>query len=388
MGEVLKYRDRTNTDCEKWDGMGEVFGERHLLPLWVADMDFESPSCIKEALQKYVQNGIYGYYRPPEQYMQSFIDWEKERHSYEIKREWVRFVPGVVQSIYWMVQSVTVDGDHVLVMPPVYYPFFNAVEETGRKLSKCPLICENGYFKMDFDTMERKIVEDNVKLFILCSPHNPAGRVWKREELARALYICKKHSVFVIADEIHQDLILGNAPQTAVGTVADGYEAMATVTSATKTFNIAGCQNAFIIIEDDKVRKKFDQTVSRIHMTEGSSFGYIAVQAAYSQGREWLELILEKLRENYACLKKLVEKKLPGAVLSPLEGTYLAWLDLSNYISGEHIRKVVQEKCGLAVDYGEWFGGAEYASCIRINLATKTELIEIAIERLASELKK
>lgn len=387
MVESLTYKNRKNTNCEKWDGMGETFGETDLIPLWVADMDFESPSCVKKALSEYVQSGIYGYYRPPVNYIQSFIKWEKEQHSYEIKEEWVRFVPGVVPAIYWMVQTMTEKGDHVLVMPPVYYPFFHAVQETDRILSRCPLICENGCYKMNFDMMERKIVEEKVKLFILCSPHNPVGRVWTREELKRVLDICNKYNVFVISDEIHQDLIPGKMPQIPAGTVGDSYKNLATVTSGTKTFNIAGCQNAFIIIENEEIREKFDKTAARIHMTEGSSFGYVAVEAAYSCGKEWLELVLKKIWENYNCLKKQVEKILPDAVLSPLEGTYLAWLDLSAYVPGEQIQKVVQEKCGLAVDYGEWFGGDEYASCIRINLATKTEFIQTAVERLAAEVK-
>ena len=387
MKEVLTFRDRQNTNCEKWDGLADQFGQSDLLPLWVADMDFEAPLCVQEALAAYLKTAVYGYYHPPKEYLESFIKWEADWHTYQVEKEWIRFVPGVVPAIYWMIQTVTKPQEHVLILPPVYYPFFHAIEESDRRLSQCPLrYGEDGSYTMDLRGIEQCIKEEQVKLFLLCSPHNPAGRVWKREELKAVLDLCKKYHVFVLADEIHQDLILEPNKQIAAATVGDYDSILVTVTSATKTFNIAGCQNAFIILPDAEIRRKFDQTLCRLHMKEGSSFGYVAVQAAYTYGRPWLELVRKQILENYNCLKTKLIKLLPEAILTPLEGTYLAWINLEAYLKNADVCETVQGKCHLAVDYGEWFGGEQYRSFIRINLATKQEYIEEAVKRLAKEL--
>lgn len=383
MQETVKYRDRKNTDCEKWDGLKEQFGKAELLPAWVADMDFEAPACVQEALRKYVDFNVYGYYKVPEDYWQSFISWERKYHSYQVKKEWIRFVPGVVPAIYWLIQMLTGEGDSVLVMPPVYYPFFHAAEETGRRLIRCPLRCRNGVYEMDTELFKRKIKEEKVRLFILCSPHNPVGRVWTRKELKTILDLCLENHVFVIADEIHQDLITGEREQTAAAAVGSYDSILITLTSAAKTFNLSGCQNGFLIIPDSGLRQRYDETARRLHLTEGGSFGYIAVQAAYQGGRQWLEKVLCLVRDNYVCLKEALSQSLPEAVVSPLEGTYLAWVDLSGAVKKERVKELVQNRCGLAVDFGEWFGGREYEGYIRINLATSRENVKEIADRLS-----
>lgn len=382
MKEHVIYSERKNTDCEKWDGLREQYGREDLLPVWVADMDFEAPKCVKRALKDAVDRNVYGYYRVPDSYYEAIMDWEKKYQGYEIKREWIRFIPGVVPAIYWLVQKWAKSGESVCVMPPVYYPFLNSIKETGRKLVECPLVHKSGRYEMNLELFERQIQEEDVKVFILCSPHNPVGRVWKREELKAVLDICKKHHVYVIADEIHQDIVVNGNQKITAATVGDYNEILVTLTSASKSFNLAGFQNAYIIIPDEKIREEYDELARYAHFTEGSMLSYIAVRAAYTEGREWLESVLDKIEENYHILKRELEEKLPEAVLTPLEGTYLAWVDLSAYIEPERTVEVILDQCHLAVDFGEWFGGKEYQSFVRINLATSSENVQEVVKRL------
>lgn len=367
--------------------MERVFGDSDLLPMWVADMDFEAPECVKEAIVKYAADGLYGYYRVPDAYYDAFIAWEKNYHNYDVKREWIQYVPGVVPALYWLVQVLTSVGDHVAVMPPVYPPFYSAVKDNNRKLAKCPLLNENGKYTMDLERFEALMSEKQVKLFILCSPHNPAGRVWSEQELRAVLEICRRYGVYVVADEIHQDLIMSGHEQISAAVVGDYGDMLVTLTSATKTFNIAGCQNAFLVIQDEAIRKRLEKITKTIHAEEGNAFGYIAVQAAYEGGREWLDDLLQQVEVNYRVLKTELAAHLPQAVISPLEGTYLAWVDMRAYLAPGEIKAVVQDSAGLAVNFGNLFGGGDYASYIRINLATRQESVEAAAKRLIDAIK-
>lgn len=382
MMETIIYKDRENTNCEKWDGLQEQYGQSGLLPMWVADMDFEAPACVQKALKAYIEFNVYGYYKVPTGFYQSFIDWEKNYHNYNVKREWLRVMPGVVPAIYWCVQMLTEAQDSVVVMPPVYYPFFHAVKETGRNVVECPLKRDGDSYTMDMELFEKLVCQEQVKVLILCSPHNPVGRVWTRQELKEVLDLCKEHHVYMIADEIHQDLIMEGQKQITAATVGDYDEILLTVTAATKTFNLAGCQSAFLIVPDEKLRLRCDEMLKKLHLSEGNSFGYVAVQAAYENGRSWLEQALAVIRGNYQYLKKELEDQLPKAVVAPLEGTYLAWVDLSAYIEPGKTEEIIQRKCQLAVDYGEWFGGKEYEQFIRLNLATRTKNVKEAVERI------
>lgn len=380
--ETIVYKNRENTNCEKWDGLQEQYGQIGLLPMWVADMDFEAPSCVREALKSYVEFNVYGYYKVPEAFFQSFIDWEKNYHNYEVKKEWMRVMPGVVPAIYWCVQMLTEAKDSVAVMPPVYYPFFHAVKETGRKLVECPLKRNEASYVMDVDLFEKLVCQKKVKVLLLCSPHNPVGRVWTKQELKEVLDLCKEHHVYVIADEIHQDLIMEGQTQITAASAGDYNEILLTVTAATKTFNLAGCQSAFLIVPDEKLRARCDEMLEKLHLTEGNSFGYVAIQAAYENGRPWLEQVLMLIKENYQYLKQELEERLPDAVVAPLEGTYLAWVDLSAYIEPGKTKEFIQRRCRLAVDYGEWFGGKEYEQFIRLNLATRIENVKESVKRI------
>ena len=252
-----------------------------------------------------------------------------------------------------------------------------------RALVESHLINKDGYYRIDFEDFEEKILDQGVKLFILCSPHNPIGRVWDRDELVGLLDICKRNGVYVIADEIHQDIIIGDKFQYTAASLGDYSKILVTLTAATKTFNLAACQNSFLIIEDEDIRARYDAFAEKIRSTSGNAFGYIAVQAAYEAGRDWLEEVLGLIRANYSLLKEGLALRLPEARLTPLEGTYLAWLDLGAYLGPDDIEDTIKNKCGLAVDFGSWFGGQKYAGFIRINLATSRENIEILLDRLS-----
>lgn len=385
MSQVI-YKDRLGTDCNKWDGCEEKFGDEHLLPLWVADMDFEAPSCVKQALKEYVDFGVFGYYQIPNRYYEAFINWEKTYHDYDVKKEWIRFAPGVVPAFNWLIHILTNERDGVLITPPVYYPFKDAVVNNNRTLVESPLMRLEDHYELDYEDFERKIKEQNVKLFIFCTPHNPVGRVWKRDEIVKALDICKKYGVYVIADEIHQDIIMDGYQKVTAAATGNYDEIMVTLTAATKTFNLAGCQNSIVVIPNESLRKRYDDYLTRLRITGGNAFGYIAVQSAYEGGRKWLDEVLNIIEENYHLMKSILEEKLPKVWIPKLEGTYLMWIDLGAYVSADEIESVIQKDCGLAVDYGSWFGGEAYGTFIRVNLATREENIRLAAEKIVEVL--
>ena len=386
--EELKYVNRRNTNCGKWDGLSYMFGRDDLIAMWVADMDFQAPECVKEAIIQYAEQGVFGYYAVPSTYYEAFAEWEKKHYGFEIKKEWMRFSPGVVAGFNWAIQMLTDPGDSVIVMTPVYYPFMNAILNNERKLITCDLINENGNYTIDYENFEKKILENDVNLFVLCSPHNPVGRVWKKEELTRMLEICKKHNVYVISDEIHQDLTYEGHKNVPAYMAGDFEEMLITMTAPSKTFNLAGVQNSIILIANEKLRKQWDKLVEKIRVKEGNTFGYIATEAAYKNGEEWYKAVKCQIVKNFHYLHNTLKEKLPSAVVTPLEGTYLAWVDLSACEDPEKIQDKVINECKLAVDFGDWFGGEKYKGFIRMNLATSYENVVNATESLVRCFKK
>ena len=381
MDEPILYVDRKGTHCEKWDGLGERFGREDLLALWVADMDFRVPQCVLEAEKDYLDTGVFGYYHPSEGYYQAFMDWEQERHGYSVQREWLRFSPGVVPAINWLIQIFTEPQDRVLVLTPVYYPFLHAVRDNERTLVACQLVHQDGQYTVDLAAFEAAIAENQVRLFIMSSPHNPVSRVWRREELTAMLDICKKHGVLVLSDEIHQDLTFDGHKHIPSATAGDYSHMVITLTAASKTFNLAGCQNAFVVLPDAKLRKEYDAFTKRIHIREGNPFGYIAVEAAYRGGKAWLQQVQEIIWNNYGYLREQLAIHLPKACVTPLEGTYLMWVDFAAYLQPEEMERFFEETCGIAVDYGAWFEG-DGQSHIRNNLATSRENVEKAFSSI------
>ncbi len=381
--------ERKGTYSLKWDALDKRFGNANLTSMWVADMEIKAPKEVIEALKERCEHGVFGYSYVSDEYYNSVINWLKEKHNYEIKKEWLRFTNGVVTAIYCFVNIFTKVDDAILILTPVYYPFHNAVKDNNRKLITCDLKNTDGYFTIDYEEVEKKIVENNVKLFIQCSPHNPAGRVWKEEELAKILEICKKHNVLVISDEIHQDIIMKGYKHIPSAIVANGKYAdnLITVSAASKTFNLAGLIHSNIIISNDELRKKYDKEIKKINQTEINILGMLATQVAYEKGSEWLENVKEIIEDNFNYLKTELNKHIPEITITNLEGTYLVFLDLRKIIPIDKVKEFIQDKCNLAIDFGEWFG-ASFKGFIRINLATDPEIVKKAVESIIFEYKK
>ena len=383
---LVKYANRQNTNCRKWDYQVEMFGQEGLLPFWIADMDFESPECVKEALQNYVTSGVFGYYKEPNSYYEAFINWERQYHSYEIKKEWLRFSPGIVAGFNWIIRFMTKPQDSIIVLTPVYYPFLNAVTNNNRNLITSELINTNGIYSIDFEDFEKKIVEHNVSLFIHCSPHNPIGRVWTELELKTLFDICRKHNVFVISDEIHQDFVFETNTHIPAFKVGNYEDMMITLCAASKTFNLAGGQNSNVIIPNETIRQKWDTFANELHVLNGSPFGYIATEAAFNYGRPWLEEVKQIILENYYYMKETLTTAFPNIIVTPLEGTFLSWIDMSAYLTSENIKDFMENKCHLAFDYGDWFGGTKSDTFIRMNLATSKANVEKAVNSIIANM--
>ena len=381
--------ERKGTYSLKWDALDKRFGNADLISMWVADMEIKAPKEVIEALKERCEHGVFGYSYVSDEYYNSVINWLKEKHNYEIKKEWLRFTNGVVTAIYCFVNIFTKVDDAVLILTPVYYPFHNAVKDNNRKLITCDLKNTDGYFTIDYEEVEKKIVENKVTLFRQCSPHNPAGRVWKEEELAKILEICKKHNVLVISDEIHQDIIMKGYKHIPSAIVANGKYAdnLITVSAASKTFNLAGLIHSNIIISNAELRKKYDEEIKKINQTEINILGMLATQVAYEKGSEWLENVKEIIEDNFNYLKTELNKHIPEITITNLEGTYLVFLDLRKIIPIDKVKEFIQDKCNLAIDFGEWFG-ASFKGFIRVNLATDPEIVKKAVENIITEYKK
>ena len=384
--EQLVFQDRRGTNCMKWDGMQRSFGAEDLEAFWVADMDFHAPQCVRDALRNWADTAVFGYYMAPESFLESFMEWEKNEHRAVVERDWIRFSPGIVTGLYWAVAAFSDPGDAVAVIKPVYYPFFSAVKDTGRKLVSCNLRNENGVYSVDYEALEQLFREERPKILIMSSPHNPVGRVFLREELERICALCETYGVLVLSDEIHQDLVYEghrhiptmNVKKTGVVTFASG----------SKTFNLAGLQNSFVVIPDADLREKFDAYLNtHVAIHGGCVAGDLATEAAFRGGRPWLNSVRRLVRENFAVIRDILSEHAPKAIVTELEGTYLMWIDIRAYVSdAEGVKTLVQDRCKLAVDFGDWFGGEDFVGFIRLNLATPTESCIRAAKLLAAAL--
>ena len=375
--------DRKNTNSLKWDALDVRYGDQDLISMWVADMEIKSPKEIIEALKNRCEHGVFGYSYASDEYYSALISWLKENHNFNIEKDWIRFSQGVVTAIYCFINIFTKINDSVLILTPVYYPFHNAVKDNNRKLITSDLINNNGYFTINYEDVEKKIIENDVKLFIQCSPHNPAGRVWKEDELRKMLEICKKYNVLVVSDEIHQDLVLKGNKHIPAATVDNCKYAdnIITVKAASKTFNLAGLTHSNIIISNPKIRENFDLEFKKINQTEVNILGMLATQVGYEKGKKWLENLIDLIQDNYDYLKSELNKNIPDIIVTPLEGTYLAFLDLRKIISVNEIKNFIQDKARLAIDFGEWFGGS-FKGFIRLNLATDPQIVKKAVSNI------
>jgi len=381
---IEKYAvERLGTNSLKWDALDRRFGDPNLLAMWVADMEFRTPDEVIKAVTDRVSHGVYGYSYVTDSYYDSVIKWHENRHKVTIKKEWFRFSLGVVASLYWIVDAFTKPGESVMIITPVYYPFHNAVKDNDRKLVRSELINTNGVYTIDFEDFENKIVENQVKLFIQCSPHNPVGRVWTETELDKILSICQKHGVLVVSDEIHQDIIIGDKEFIPAARVGNGkyLDNLITVNAASKSFNLACLLNSHVFISNESIRKQYDAYAKIANQIEVNILGLVATEAAYDYGEEWLSGLLNVIKHNYNYLKTQLAERAPKIVLAELEGTYLTWLDLRAYVKPEDTKAFIQGKCNLAVDFGEWFSD-ECQGFVRLNMATEPRYVEQAVENI------
>ena len=383
MSKLVHYVDRRGSACLKWDLLERIYGDKDILSMWVADMDFRCPACVHEAMQEQMRYGAYGYSALHTRFMKAFAQWEKDRQGYAVDLNHLRYAPGVVPAVNWCVETMTQPGDSIMTLPPVYYPFFAAVTANDRKLVLSSLRRSGERYEMDFADMEEKIAGEKVKLLIFCSPHNPVGRVWTREELEKLVALCRKYQVTIVSDEIHQDYVFAPAKHIPLGTLEPS---TVTLTAPSKTFNLAGMQTAVAVIPDDALREKWDAFTKRLHLNSGSTFGYLAGEAAYLHGQDWLEEAKEIIYGNYLYLRQTLLAELPDLVIPPLEGTYLMWVDFGAYVKPQDQKEFFTKKCRLALDYGAWFKG-DGDTFARFNLATSRENVEQAARSVINALK-
>ena len=360
-----------------------------LLSLWVADMDFQCPQPVIEAIKKRANEEIYGYnWHKTPAYYDAVTDWMHRRHGWKVDPDWITFSPGIVPAIYMMVQTFSNIGDKIIIQSPVYYPFFSAITNNGRHVLINQLHYENKSYKFDLEDFEEKAKDPLTKIFILCSPHNPVGRVWTQQELKRIGEICLENDILVIADEIHHDLILPGYQHTLFSTISEDFEQNTIMcTAPSKTFNMAGLQISNIIIPNEKIRESFNHTIlhrNGIHIP--NTFGIVGMIAAYNDGLEWLEQVLQYINSNFKYLKEFVENELPDVDFIDPEGTYLAWLDFKGIgMNDEELKNLMLKKAKVVLDDGTMFGpGGEGFE--RINLACPKSILESCMERIVKAL--
>ncbi|MCA9928336.1 MAG: pyridoxal phosphate-dependent aminotransferase [Anaerolineales bacterium] len=387
--------DRIGTYSVKWEFVPEnevltfsdaahaKYGNERLLPLWVADMDFQSPQAVIDALSARVAHGIFGYTVPDDGYFETIVDWISRRYGYAIEKEWIALTPGVVPALHMLVETFLQPGDKVLVQRPVYYPFFSAVENNGCEIVSNSLVYENGRYHMDFDDLAAKAADPGVRMAILCSPHNPVGRVWTREELTRFGEICMANDVLIVSDEIHCDLIFNGHTFTSFATIGERFlQNNIICTAPSKTFNLAGLKTSNIIIPDREKREAFVATSRGHGIYGGNALGPVATAAAYKHGEPWLEAVLAYIEANYHFMTAYLTEHLPQLKVVPLEGTYLVWVDFRALGLDTKARKALMMKeAKVFLDEGEMFG-PEGEGFERFNLACSRSILAEALERI------
>lgn len=379
-----KITDRRNTKSLKYDFAEKRGMAKDILPLWVADMDFMVSSYITEALEKMVSHGIFGYSESKEDYFEALSSWTKRHYNWEINERWLVKTPGVVFALAMAVKGYTEKGDSVLIQQPVYYPFAEVIEDNDRKLVVNELKqSDDGKYYIDYEDFENKIITENVKLFFLCNPHNPVGRVWTKDELIKLGNICLKHNVIVVSDEIHADFSF-KIKHTVFANISDEFRDISIVcTSPSKTFNIAGLQVSNIFIANDGLRKKFKKQIDGAGYSQLNLSGLVACEAAYRFGDEWLSAVLEYIKSNAAYVEEFLKERLPKVKMTELEGTYLVWLDFRGYgLDDTEINKKIVKDAGLWLDKGSMFGKSG-VGFQRINIACPRSILTEALERLA-----
>lgn len=381
-----KLVKRENTASVKYDLREKIFGNAEVIPLWVADMDFETPDFIRNAVATRAKHPIYGYSFRDDTYVESIRSWIRKRHQWETQSDWFVFSPGIVPAVNFAVLSLTQPGDGVMIQPPVYFPFFSAIEDHQHKLLTNQLTYENGAYSIDFNDFEEKAKQS--KLFIMSSPHNPVGRVWTKDELAKMGEICLRHEVIILSDEIHNDLILPGNKHTVMASVSDEIAALTiTCIAPSKTFNMAGLATSSVIISNPELRKKFSGFIDRLHLSMGNLFGTVASVAGYTYGDRWVDELMKYVEKNVAYLRDYLTEYTPIKLIDP-QATYMAWLDFTaTGLDDEKIKNKLIVKAGVGLSHGPIFGpGGEGFQ--RINLATPKAVLEEAALKIANTFRK
>ncbi|MCH4148406.1 MAG: pyridoxal phosphate-dependent aminotransferase [Prevotella sp.] len=370
-----KETQRRGTNSYKWD----IVKEEDILPLWVADMDFEVAPCIKEALLKRVEHGIFGYTLVPESYYQAVINWFHRRHQWDIERDWMLYTTGVVPAISCAIKALSMPGEKVLVQTPVFNCFFSSIRNNGCEVLENELKREGDTYKIDFEDFERKCSDEKTTIFLLCNPHNPAGRVWSKEELKMMNDICMKHNVRVISDEIHCELVMPGQQYTPFAAVCDDcLNNSITLNSPSKSFNIAGLQIANIICKDPSIRRRIDRAININEVCDVNPFGPIALEAAYNHGEDWLDELNQYLWGNYQALKDFFLENLPQLEVLRLEGTYLVWIDITALeLTSDEATELLLKEGKVLVNSGTLYGKKAGQGYLRINIAcSRNRLME------------
>ncbi len=379
--------DRKHTFAIKYDLAQRRNKPLDAISLWVADMDFKTAPCIQKALVERAEHGIFGYSVPDNRYYDAVKKWFNERHHFDVQNEWIVNTPGVVFAISCAIKAFSNEGDGVLIQKPVYYPFFNTIKTLNRRVVNNPLVLKNGTYEIDFEDLEHKIVSDKVKLFIFCSPHNPGGRVWKKDELERLSKLCIRHNVLVVSDEIHSDITFNENRHTVYASLSEQAAQNCIIcTSPSKTFNLAGLQFSNIFIPNREIRLMFKKEIDRTGYDEPSLMGIAAAVAAYEDGGEWFDAAKQYIWQNILFVKNFIVAHCPKIKVIEPEGTYLLWLDFSAFteLSDRQISDRILQNAKVWLDEGSMFG-AEGEKFQRINCATPRTILANALERICTE---
>lgn len=375
--------DRKGTNAVKLERCKALFGTEDVLPLWVADMDFRTPDFILNAINQRLEHPVLGYTTTPKEFYPLMQQWITSHHNWQVKREWIGFLPGIVPGLSFAVQSLTKPGDEIIVQSPVYYPFFNVIKNNHRILVNNQLIEKDGKYVMDYDDLESKINE-KTKLFIFCNPHNPGGRVWTRDELAKMAAVCEKHNITIISDEIHADMVLpGNTAHTPLATVSEWAEQhTVTFMAPTKVFNMPGLISSGYIIPNAALRHQFAEYLEASEMNAGNIFAYIGAMAAYQHGEAWRVEMLDYVQKNIEYVADFLKNNVPQVVPMIPEASFLVWLDCRDLgMETDELHQFFSLKAGLGLNKGTIFGpGGEYH--LRLNVACSRRILEQAMEQL------
>ncbi|MGB4439268.1 MAG: MalY/PatB family protein [Sedimentibacter sp.] len=382
-----KVIDRSDSYAVKYDERDKNFGTSDLIPLWIADMDFETAKPIKDAVLKRAEQGIYGYTSKPDSYFQAFCDWQKKRNNWEVNKKLVSFSPGVVPSLSVIVREFTDNKDKVLIQTPVYPEFYDVVEAWDRTVLESQLVEKHGIYSIDFEDFEEKLKLEP-KLFILCNPQNPVGRVWSREELIKITNLCLKYNVMIASDEIHSDLMLwGNKHIPTASISKEVSDITITCTSCSKTFNLAGLQASFAIFPNEATKEKFDRFWRNLEIHRNNCFSLVALQTAYKEGEEWLEQLITYIEGNIEFIIEYCKNNIPQIIPSKPESTYLVWLDCRNLeMSNDELKEFMIHKAKLGLNSGNGFCRS-LSGFMRLNVACPRSVLEKAMKQLESAVK-